>query len=355
MSSSGGSGGGGGGGSGGGGSSSTTTTTSASGPPAAAAVNANVNPVPVPPTPNRGGLKQVGHELAPWTGGPPTGSTRARTGPASGLCFRNPNSVKDLVRIEEACSKALKEADRLGLPNSTKSTTTLVQWVHDVRTHLTFHGMDSVFFALKNGATEYTDLLSEWNKFDTKAAQDYYDNTPWDEYDKDNIRYSGQFLRDSISVDLWRRIKAPFEGTIHGPLIWVAIMQVHQTAGASLVRMLTQQIEGLDLRTTPGEDVVALANQIYELANRIEGMGSVPEDLPVVVSKCFLRSSNLTFNIAAAGWHEKANKKVTTDWREILEELKCVYESLNQTRQWDATIPKGTDAVTALKAEISAL
>jgi len=178
---------------------------------AASTTNTTTNTMPLPPTPNRGGIKRVGNEIAPWTGGPPTGTTRARTGPASGLCFRNPNSVKDLVRIEEACSKPLKEADRLGLPNSTKATTILVQWVHDIRTHLTFHGMDSVFFALRNGATEYTDLLSEWNKFDNKAAQDYYDNAAWDEYDKDNIRYSGQFLCDSVTVNLWHCIKAPFE------------------------------------------------------------------------------------------------------------------------------------------------
>ena len=43
------------------------------------------------------------------------------------------------------------------------------------------------------------------------------------------------------------------------------------------------------------------------------------------------------------------------EWQDVLEELKTVYESLAQSREWDATNVKTPDAVTALKAKISAL
>jgi len=110
----------------------------------------------------------------------------------------------------------------------------------------------------------------------------------------------------------------------------------------------------MTIHSVPGEDVVVLCNQVYKLCNRIKGLRNPPDDLANVVSKCFLRSSNLTFNIHASEWHSKANKK-TAEWRDVLEELKTVYESLAQSGEWDATNVKTPDAVTALKAEISAL
>jgi len=146
----------------------------------------------------------------------------------------------------------------------------------------------------------------------------------------------------------------PFKGNILGPLIFVAVPQAHQTAGTSVVQMLTQQISRMTICSVPGEDVVVLCNQVYKLCNRIKGLGNPPDDLANMVSKCFLQSSNLTFNIHASKWHSKANKK-TAEWQDVLEELKTVYKSLAQSGEWDATNVKTPDAVMALKAEISAL
>ncbi len=192
------------------------------------------------------------------------------------------------MKIEEACSKPLKEASQLGLPNTTKAMTMLLQWIHNVRTHLQFNRMDSVFFAIKPADMEYMDLLTEWHRFDNREAKMWIEAETWDQYDYDNIWYSGQFLQDSITVELWNRIKVPFEGNVLGPLIFVAVLQVHQTAGTSIVQMLTQQISGMTICSVPGEDVVVLCNQVYELCNRIEALGNPPDDLVNVVSKCFL-------------------------------------------------------------------
>jgi len=62
----------------------------------------------------------------------------------------------------------------------------------------------------------------------------------------------------------------------------------------------------------------------------------------------------LTFNIHTSGWHSKSNKK-TTEWQDILEELKSIYDILVQAGEWDAMNAKTPDAITALKAKISAL
>jgi len=93
-------------------------------------------PVVPPVPPLGGGIQAVGAEEALWTGGGLTGTSVARNGPASGMAFHNPNSIQELVQIKEACSKPLKEVSQLGLPSTTKATTTLLQWIHDVRTHL---------------------------------------------------------------------------------------------------------------------------------------------------------------------------------------------------------------------------
>ena len=95
--------------------------------------------------------------------------------------------------------------------------------------------MDSVFFAIKPADMEYTDLLTAWHRFDNHEAKTWMDAETWDQYDLDNIWYSGQFLQDSITVELWNQIKVPFEGYVLRPSIFVAVLQVHQTAGASIV------------------------------------------------------------------------------------------------------------------------
>jgi len=189
-----------------------------------------------PPIPHlHGGIQTVGAEQAPWTGGGPIGTSGARNGPASGMAFCNPNSIQELVQIKKACSKPLKEASQLGLPNAMKATTMLLQWIHDVQTHLQFNRMDSVFFAIKPTDTDYTDLLTEWHRFDNSEAKTWIEADTWNQYDYDNIQYSGQFLRDSIMVELWNQIKTPFKGNVLGPSIFVVVLQVHQTAGASIV------------------------------------------------------------------------------------------------------------------------
>jgi len=42
--------------------------------------------------------------------------------------------------------------------------------------------MDSVFFAMKPGDAEYTDLLTAWQKFDNHEARTWFEAEMWDQY-----------------------------------------------------------------------------------------------------------------------------------------------------------------------------
>jgi len=47
--------------------------------------------------------------------------------------------------------------------------------------------MDLVFFAMKPGDTDYTDLLTAWHKFDNCKARTWFEAETWDRYDYDSI------------------------------------------------------------------------------------------------------------------------------------------------------------------------
>ena len=69
-------------------------------------------------------------------------------------------------------------------------------------------------------------------------------------YDQDNLRWSGEAVLGSISLDLWQRIEKelPTDGDVTGPQVLAAIVSHMQQVNSSGVRQPIKSLEGMQLK-----------------------------------------------------------------------------------------------------------
>jgi len=119
-----------------------------------------------------------------------------------------------------------------------------------------------------------------------------------DFYDCDNLQMSRNFLQDSISDELYERIKFATQGDESRPLMYVSIIQEMQQIGTAAARLIVDEICKLHLCDIPGEDVNTLTNIVFEYCSRFKGVQAVPFDMAGIVAACFLMSATFPFNIS---------------------------------------------------------
>jgi len=246
--------------------------------------------------PTRGGVDTFPAGDIAWTGGDPYDKTI--NNPAANGCYR-PMEPDKARKVEDKCLQPLPESRRLK-PISTKTgqkQVPLMQWMKDVQAHLITNGMDGVFYAVDTKNSVVVNLLEQWSKTTIHEVSEWVEAETWDFYDMDNLRMSGKFLRDSISDELYERIKFAIQGNEVGPLIYVAVVQDMQQIGTVAARLIVDEICKLHIYDIPGEDVKALTNTLFEYCSRLEGVEAVPFDLSGMVAACFLKSATLAFNI----------------------------------------------------------
>jgi len=300
--------------------------------------------------PTRGGVDEFNSGEIAWTGGNPYDNTVV--GPAANGCYR-PIEPDKARKVEDKCVQPLPEARRLK-PISTKpgqKFVPLIQWMRDVATHLAINGMDGVFYTVDATTNTVVTLLEHWSKMTITEAIEHVRDTTWDAYDYDNLRLSGKFIRDSISDDLFEKIKFAVQSNDEGPILYVAIVQEMQQIGTVAARIIVDEIRKLHIYDIPGEDVKSLTNTLFEYCSRLEGVQAVPFDLAAVVTACFLKTASLPFNMEVANINKKAQVNGIT-WSEVLTLVGTEYQMLLGNGQWEAKMLPTETSQKALKAEI---
>jgi len=85
--------------------------------------------------------------------------------------------------------------------------------------------MDEVFYAIdtKNNVVLY--LLESWSKTMVTEVVEWIKTKLWDLFDYNNLQMSRKFLQNSISDEVYERIKFATQGNESGLLMYVAIVQ----------------------------------------------------------------------------------------------------------------------------------
>jgi hypothetical protein len=313
------------------------------------------NPAPVITPPFRGGIDQtVGDGPVPWTGGNPAIQDREMT---SYNCSR-PIKHKDLAPIRKEATTGMDSTRHLGMPGATGSSITFATWMRYVTRHLQRCGMDSLFYIPKKDTTTPTYFIcSDWGKISMDDVESFLENLDLDKYDRQNLEWSGLFLQESVSLELWTSIEPELGLNVDGLRVLTAIILQYQSSASITVRNLMNQLSDMSLMKTPGENVDTLCNQIFDIASQIEGLGEAPADLASLIVSRFLESSSQAFSSEAMTLYRRT-KSITAplSWTNAIRELKTTYTMLKSEKMWKAVEPPKPDsALSAMQKDIAEL
>ena len=100
------------------------------------------------------------------------------------------------------------------------------------------------------------------------------------EFDKDNLRWSGDMIKDSVSYKLWREMAPLIKGAT-GPELLYAICQRKQHTSASLGCKIVDKIITMKLNKEPGMDCSTFSNKIVAELDKLESCRDrlIPHDL----------------------------------------------------------------------------
>ena len=280
-----------------------------------------------------------------WTGGGERGTATARAEPKTMLCYR-PKDFKAKLKTEATCEEGLAEslrlgsADKMGGEKGGEPVVTMQAWINKLKVILEARGMDSVFRMVNAGPEQY--LLTAFGRADTAKVKAW---VAWlevngDVYDQKNLQMSGVMLKESLEVEMLKKVEREAPGDASGPVVFAAVINLHQSLSSIAVRQLTIELSCLKLVNEPAENVDTFAEKVLQLALRIQGAGptTCPHDLPSLVYECFKGSSTEEFASEVTDVLKKAHKDDPSvdDWESIVSDFKACYRLQLVRSSWEA-------------------
>ena len=305
-----------------------------------------------------------------WTGGSNVAAkrrTRAKT-----ILARRPTDFRGAEKIESACRKGLPEERRLGLSEETTYTISLSSWIREIKKELEDCGLDTVFHIYD--PTKAVQEISLFDMFGTVTDEELAvwighlrvdgvlnannTNEAVCYFDIDNLDWSGDMMKNSISFKLWRDIEGLLPG-MSGPEIFLAVCKRTQHTSASTCRALVTQLQGLRLNKEPGMDVNKFSLRVIEKLEMIEKCSedSIPNDLSLVVAECYQNTGVGPYDLEATTWYNKCddNPKCVVP-RQFISRMKAKYTSLESKNQWPHKNQKQKhDEMSAMNGKLNAL
>ena len=346
--------------------SSMATPTSASTPtPTSGMVNptsaASSNPTST--LPRIGGIKQLGKDAIPFSGGGSLTSHRISE-PLSALAYRPETDLRSIMRVEEACTRPLEEAKRI---DEGASTVTFTQWTNDVKRHFADNGLDSVAYVLKpkrkggllpdindlirveRDCHEYY-LFSEWGVLskDDMDAWDVALSTSRCPMDVTNNTYARRYLRTSVGPVLRERIDRELPIDVSGARLLFFIIRKLQAVSAVSGRQLVEELQTIKLSAVAGCHVQDCAQKVHNVCTKLVGLGTshIPADLPMLVAQCFDTTTVQAFDLEVTKIENDLDDDPTSHtWTSILDHLTAKFDTLVLTKRWPPlTASKTTSA-----------
>ena len=161
----------------------------------------------------------------------------------------------------------------------TDHTTSLHQWIREIKTKILACGMDTVFYPYNaTQPVQERDLFTDWATIKpeevtqwVKDLQEGVHNDSNDhtkraavcEFDQDNLNWSFHMIKGSISLKFWRDIEPLLKGRT-GPQLFMAVVMRKQYCSAGTARTLTEKMKVLQLTKEPGMDVTTFSAKILK-------------------------------------------------------------------------------------------
>jgi hypothetical protein len=297
-----------------------------------------------PRTPVVGGLID---NATPWVGGRCTVELQNNE-PASPYCAR-PGDPDKLMKVFKAATKPL-DMKYDGSNNMDYGLTTFGFLVHQ---HLETHGMDSVFYFVKDGM-EYN-LITHFPLFELREIEEAT-QAMTDSFDKDNLKWSRQFLFDSLSMEQQLKIAKHLRPGMNGPTLWMTIVLENQSDSYRALREVQRELEDMVLTAYPGEDVKACTRDIDMKCKRLEAASSLPKDVGTTVCNILTQSSVEAFRIPFhAKFCELDRKPSCYTYQDLIKDADALYLSLVAAKKWLPQASQDENVLSGLIAKVDEL
>ena len=118
-----------------------------------------------------------------------------------------------------------------------------------------------------------------------KNSADANDRATVCEFDIENLSWSGDMIKNSISCKFWSEIQSLLKVKT-GPEIFYAVVKRLKHTTASTSRTLTEKLLSYKLTSEPGMDVMAFSKKVTDLVDQIldGGEQNIPADLSLCVA-----------------------------------------------------------------------
>jgi hypothetical protein len=297
-----------------------------------------------------------------------------------------PSDFRSAERVYDYCTKGLPEEKRLGPADDDKRTVTIPSWVAMIRSCFEDRGMDTVMRLYNAEEEEELYMLSDenWGRVDGRDVTNWVKELkrgvlkdgqdtelhPACPFDQDNLAWSGKFIMNSITSDLWEIIEKEVGSNPTGPEAFFAIIQEGQVSTASMVQALTEQLKRMSIKSEPGQNVQTFTNKIVDIARRINGSFLPVPNLHSLVLLPYLQCDVESFRLYATDLHMRADRSLgstslsiyrsnnATDpaWMASLTDLKIRFREIRAAGLWTPlNNRKQPDEMKALRAELKAL
>ncbi|MGH3053590.1 MAG: hypothetical protein ACRDL7_01265, partial [Gaiellaceae bacterium] len=119
--------------------------------------------------------------------------------------------------------------------------------------------MDSVFYFVNKKDNVEKNILDYYACFTLeeieKATVDDGTGTyTMDEFDENNIRWSGEFIQASLSTTQLEKILKYNVGSYNGPLTWMHVVMENRSSSKRALRALLNKLEKMTLASFPGKN-----------------------------------------------------------------------------------------------------
>jgi len=162
-----------------------------------------------------------------WVGGNPDDP---RNNPKNPCCYQ-PTTWKEATKTYEMCTAGL--TDKIEL----EGKMTMSSFLNRFESFLTIHGMDSVFY-LNDEEEEKCFLVRDYANFTFEQVEKEVTKlkNEGDQYDEQNLEWSGQALLASIGTSLASTLEKYVTTEITGPELFFHIMETLESTFSSALR-----------------------------------------------------------------------------------------------------------------------
>ena len=105
-----------------------------------------------------------------------------------------------------------------------------------------------------------------------------------DKYEFQDLKYSGDYLQESMIVDLLHQVHQEVRKDATSPVTCVAAMRTLSSNGYDAIEEIKSKLIAINITQFAGENVCMTVNKIHKICNWLDNTSAFKSDLLCVIS-----------------------------------------------------------------------